>query len=590
MGAPWCGEPSTTAAATRRRLCVPLLATLGALSAPSAAQATFHEMLIREVYPGSAAAPQSSYVELQMYSAGQNLVGGHAVTLKNATGGSIGAFTFPESLPGSGVSQQTILVGDTGVAAAFGVTPDLVDEGFTVPASGGAACWGTIDCVSWGEFSGSTTPSAGTPVDAGGIPDGKAIRRKISAGSCTNRLDAGDDTGNDSATSFADASPAPISYATVPSPPACTPPPSPPTTAIDNKPANPTKVTSASFTYHSTPAGATFECRLDAEAFAACEPSGKSFAGPLTEATHSFQIRATDGNGTGPTASYPWTIDLTAPTATIDSSPAARSAGNSVTFKYHASEIGATFECRLDAGALAGCAANGITYTGLADGFHAFQVRAKDKATNLGAPAEYEWEVDNSLADTTPPETNILTRPANPSESTNASFTYTSNEPGSTFQCKLDAGAFEGCPASGITYTGLADGPHSFQVRAIDTSANIGSAAGYSWDIAAPSPIAPPPVIPPPAAAPETTIVAKPPARTRDRTPTLRFRSSVRGASYRCSIDRKRFKACPSPFTTPSLGPGRHAIRVKAVAGGVADPTPASCSFKVIATGRELRR
>ncbi len=46
------------------------------------AQATFHLMSIREVYPGSAAAPESSYVELQMYAAGQEMVEhpwGHAV-------------------------------------------------------------------------------------------------------------------------------------------------------------------------------------------------------------------------------------------------------------------------------------------------------------------------------------------------------------------------------------------------------------------------------------------------------------------------------------------------------------------------------
>jgi hypothetical protein len=30
------------------------------------------------------------------------------------------------------------------------------------------------------------------------------------------------------------------------------------------------------------------------------------------------------------------------------------------------------------------------------------------------------------------------------------------------------------------------------------------------------------------------------------------------------------------------LKPGRHRIRVKAVIGGVADPTPASVSFKVV--------
>jgi plastocyanin len=100
-----------------------------------------------------------------------------------------------------------------------------------------------------------------------------------------------------------------------------------------------------------------------------------------------------------------------------------------------------------------------------------------------------------------------------------------------------------------------------------------------------PSEPSPPAGPPPPAAgaAPDTRITGKPPARTKDRTPTVKFKATVAGATYLCSVDRKPFKACRSPFTAPSLKPGRHRIRVKAVAGGVADPTPASCSFKVTA-------
>jgi len=43
--------------------------------APPVADATFHLMRIREVYPGSAANPGAEYVELQMYASGQNFVG-----------------------------------------------------------------------------------------------------------------------------------------------------------------------------------------------------------------------------------------------------------------------------------------------------------------------------------------------------------------------------------------------------------------------------------------------------------------------------------------------------------------------------------
>lgn len=92
---------------------------------------------------------------------------------------------------------------------------------------------------------------------------------------------------------------------------------------------------------------------------------------------------------------------------------------------------------------------------------------------------------------------------------------------------------------------------------------------------AAPAPLAPP--------TPDTKITLKPPAKTRDRTPAVKFKATVAGATYRCSIDGKPFKACRSPFTAPVLKPGRHTIRIAAVAGGVTDPTPAVAIFKILA-------
>jgi len=109
-----------------------------------------------------------------------------------------------------------------------------------------------------------------------------------------------------------------------------------------------------------------------------------------------------------------------------------------------------------------------------------------------------------------------------------------------------------------------------------------------------PPALQPPPLVaasptPAPAAAPvDTMITAKPPARTKDRTPTVKFAATAAGATFRCSIDRKPFKSCRSPFTTPALKPGRHTIRVAALAGGLSDPTPASCSFKV--AGKKKRK
>ena len=558
--------------------------------AAQSAQATFHEVLIRELYPGSAAAPQSGFLELQMYSPEQNLVKNHSITLYDAGGSAIETFVFPGDLPGIGLDQQTMLVGDSGVQEAFGVTPDLVDAGFNVPAAGGAACWDGLDCVAWGDFSGQTAPVSGIPVDPAGIPDGKAIERRITGGTCSNRLEPGDDT-NDSDSDFFDADPTPQSYATVPTPPACTPPPPTPTVTIDSKPASFTKSTEANFAFHASPAATGFECRLDAGSYEDCTAGAAvAYSGPISEGPHAFRVRAANANGVGAPTSYSWTVDLTAPTAKVTSHPADPSPGNSASFRYGSSDGGSKFECRLTPleSSFSACDTQPKVYSGLANGDYEFEVRAIDNAGNVQpVPTAFAWTVDNSLLDETPPETSIVSRPADPSTSPVASFTYSSNEAGSSFQCKLDGGSFSGCPDGGITYSGLAEGPHSFQVRAVDASHNIDpTPAGYSFTVVlagTPSSAGAPAASARRAGggAPNTTI-AKQAARLRDRTPTFRFSASKPGSSFQCKLDSGPFRGCRSPLTTKKLGFGPHTLLVRAVAQGATDPTPAKLKFKIV--------
>jgi len=181
-----------------------------------------------------------------------------------------------------------------------------------------------------------------------------------------------------------------------------------------------------------------------------------------------------------------------------------------------------------------------------------------------------------------PPQTTITAHPSDPSSSQDATFAYASNEAGSSFECSLDGASFAPCPATGISYSGLASGSHSFQVRAIDSSANVDpTPAGFSFQVVlAPVQLAPPP--PEVAAVPQTVLFRKPAAKSRDRTPTFRFRSQPAGATYQCALDRGPFKGCRSPFTTKPLKPGAHKFSVRAIAAGALDATPATFRFKVI--------
>ena len=65
-----------------------------------------------------------------------------------------------------------------------------------------------------------------------------------------------------------------------------------------------------------------------------------------------------------------------------------------------------SFQCRLDGGQWAACAAGGQEYDGLALGAHTFDVRAVDAAANGSAPAFFAWVVVPNA----PPEAEALAR------------------------------------------------------------------------------------------------------------------------------------------------------------------------------------
>jgi hypothetical protein len=99
--------------------------------------------------------------------------------------------------------------------------------------------------------------------------------------------------------------------------------------------------------------------------------------------------------------------------------------------------------------------------------------------------------------DTTPPQTSITGGPAANTTSTSATFSFTSNEAGSSFECELDGAGWAAC-VSPKTFSGVPVGSHQFSVRAIDPAKNVDpTPATQKWTVESPPPPPPPP--PPPA-------------------------------------------------------------------------------------------
>ena len=178
--------------------------------------------------------------------------------------------------------------------------------------------------------------------------------------------------------------------------------------------------------------------------------------------------------------------DLLPPETQIDSGPSGTVASGAANFTFSSSETSSTFACRLDAGAWASCTSP-KAYSSLGNGSHTFDVRATDAGGNTdGSPATRTWTVAVPPPDTTAPDTTISGGPSGMATSGSASFTFTASETGSTFACRIDAGAWASC-TSPKAYSGLGNGSHTFDVRATDAAGNTdGSPATRTWTVALP--------------------------------------------------------------------------------------------------------
>ncbi len=259
-------------------------------------------------------------------------------------------------------------------------------------------------------------------------------------------------------------------------------------------PANPTAITSASFSFSGDDGSgsgvAGFECSLDGGFSTCTSPQNYDSLG---DGSHTFQVRAIDDAGNiDPTpATYTWVVDATAPNTTITSIPGNPTTSTDAHIIFNGDDGTGTgvasFECALDGG-FSACTSP-QDFSSLSNGSHTFRVRAIDNVGNTDAtPASFTWVVD-----TIAPDTSIIGGPTNPTNGTVASFTFGGNDGTGTgvasFECALDGG-FSAC-TSPQAYSSLTPGSHTFQVRAIDVVGNTDATpASFTWVVDTTAPTA----------------------------------------------------------------------------------------------------
>jgi bacillolysin len=89
---------------------------------------------------------------------------------------------------------------------------------------------------------------------------------------------------------------------------------------------------------------------------------------------------------------------------------------------------------------------------------------------------------DDPTDDVTPPVTTIDSKPPRSTTKKQAKFGFHSSEANSTFQCKLDQGAYAAC--SSPRTLRATPGRHTFRVRAIDQASNVDpTPASHTWKV-----------------------------------------------------------------------------------------------------------
>ncbi len=323
-----------------------------------------------------------------------------------------------------------------------------------------------------------------------------------------------------------------------------------PVATIDSAPSGYTVSTSANFSF-SSEEGATFACKLDDEPdFVACS-SPKEYTN-LTDGPRTFSVRATDGAGNTVEISRNWMVDTALPDTTITSGPEGLTSDNAPSFSFGGSDTGSAeadllYSHKLDSGEWSEYA-SGTSVTlgganGLADGPHALAVKSKDQAGNEDpTPAERSFTVDASA-----PPTTISSGPSGTVRANSASFAF-SSEDGARLRCKFDGEEnFSDC-TSPKAFADLANGAHTFHVRAVDVAGNVGPATSRTWTVDT--------------TLPNTTITSGPSGSVKSNSASFSFTSE--GSDFRCSLDGGPYSECNPPRSYFNLANGTHTFKVKA--------------------------
>ena len=214
-----------------------------------------------------------------------------------------------------------------------------------------------------------------------------------------------------------------------------------------------------------------------------------AYGGVAGDGMKTVSVRFTDAAGN--TAVYSDTIMLDTTQASPPATPPAVSAASptnnsrpSWTWTAGGGVTG-TYRFQMDSESSGGwsetTATSFVPGTALTEGNHTLYVQERDQYSRWSLSGSRTVIVDLTSPDTVINSVSPASNPVNADTNTSITFLFAApGEPGLSFECSYDAGAYVAC-ASPMSYGTIA-GAHSFSVRAVDAAGNIDpTPATYQW-------------------------------------------------------------------------------------------------------------
>ncbi|WII72796.1 hemagglutinin [Bdellovibrio sp. 22V] len=237
----------------------------------------------------------------------------------------------------------------------------------------------------------------------------------------------------------------------------------------------------------------SYKCSLDEEQWRDCT-SPEAFTN-LASGPHAFKVLVIEETSKKSSeSSVKWTVDTDAPTLTVTQVPDALNNDITATFQFAATDTLSPlsdYQCQHTSSSsptasFVPCASS-VPLVGLTEGTHTYKIRATDAAGNVSAEHSHTWVVD-----LTPPTLQLTAKPAAATTSASAVFNFTHTETGggvfAGYECQLDGGIRTSC-TSGVSFSSLSQGAHSFTLYASDTAGNNSTPITYHWIVDAGAPV-----------------------------------------------------------------------------------------------------